>query len=215
MNLSENVVLLHGLGRSSRHMAKLARTLEAQGYVVHNLDYPSRHYAVERLCEYIHEKLSHLISPDQKVHFVGYSLGGLLVRLFLSNPKFRPKNLGRVVQLAPPNKGTDLADFWQHQWGYKKIYGPAGQQIITDQSKISHLFSPIDYELGVIAGTATANPIASLIIKGKNDGRVSVENTKVEGMKEHIVLHVTHRFFPKNKKVMELTAKFLAQGTFG
>jgi len=214
MNLSENVVLLHGLGRSSRHMAKLARHLEAQGYTVYNLDYPSRHYAVERLCEYIHEKLAHQIPPDKKVHFIGYSLGGLLVRLFLSNPNYRPKNLGRVVQLAPPNRGTDLADFWQHSWLYKKFAGPAGQQIITDQSNIAHLLSPIDYELGIIAGISTIDPISSLIIKGKNDGKISVENTKVAGMKEHVVVKVAHTFFPKNKKVMELTAKFLLKGTF-
>jgi pimeloyl-ACP methyl ester carboxylesterase len=210
----EHVVILHGLARSSRHMAKLARALEAEGYVVHNLDYPSRHYAVERLCEFIHEKLSRLIPADQKTHFIGYSLGGLLVRLYLSNPRYRPKNLGRAIQLAPPNRGTDLADFLQHNWLYKKFYGPAGQQVVTDQSTIENLFSPIDYELGVIAGTTSYGPLSTWMFKGKSDGVVSVEHTKVEGMKEHISVKGTHAFFPKNKKVIELTGKFLREGTF-
>lgn len=215
MNLSENVVLLHGLAKSSRHMAKLARYLEAQGYTLHNLDYPSRHYAVERLCEYIHEKLLQRIPSDQTVHFVGFSLGALLCRLFLANPRYRPKHLGRVVQLAPPNLGAGLADFLQHRWLYKKYFGPAGQQVLTDQRAIQHLFAPIDYELGVIAGEFPLDILSSFIIGGRNDGVVSVEQTKVKGMKEHVVITGTHAFFPKNKKVMELTAKFLAQGTFG
>lgn len=214
----EHVVILHGLARSSRHMAKLARALEAQGYVVHNLDYPSRHYAVDRLCQFIHEKISQLIPEDQaqsqKIHFIGYSLGGLLVRLYLSNPHYRPKNLGRVVQLAPPNRGTNLADFLQHNWLYKKFYGPAGQQVITDQRTIEHLFSPIDYELGVIAGTTSYGLLSTWMFKGKSDGIVSVAQTKTEGMKEHIAVKGTHAFFPKNKKVIELAVRFLRCGKF-
>ncbi|MDX2165222.1 MAG: alpha/beta hydrolase [Gammaproteobacteria bacterium] len=211
---SENVVILHGLGKSARHMAKLARYLEAQGYKVHNLDYPSRHFAVDRLCEFIHQKITHLIAPDEQIHFVGFSLGGLLVRLFLSSPKYRPKNLGRAVQLASPNQGTNVADFLKNRFWYKKFFGPAGQQVVTDQTAIEHLFSPIDYELGIIAGTTSYGPLSTWIFKGKSDGIVSVEQTKVEGMKEHIEVKGTHAFFPKNKKVIELTARFLKTGTF-
>jgi pimeloyl-ACP methyl ester carboxylesterase len=210
----ENVVILHGLAKSARHMAKLARHLEAQGYKVHNLDYPSRHFAVDRLCEFIHQKITHLIPSEEKVHFVGFSLGALLCRLFLSEPRYRPKHLGRVVQLAPPNLGSDLADFLQHRWLYKKFFGPAGQQVITDQRAIQHLFAPIDYELGIIAGTTSYGPLSTWIFKGKSDGIVSVDQTKVEGMKEHVEVKGTHAFFPKNKKVIELTAKFLKTGTF-
>lgn len=212
---AEHVVLLHGLGRSARQMAVFADYLASCGYVVHNIAYPSRWYPVEELCEFIHKKMVQQISPDKKVHFVGFSLGGLLVRLLLSQSKYRPTQLGRVVQLASPNQGTDLADLLKNNWLYKQYYGPAGQQITTNLESISHLFSPIDYELGILAGTATADPISSMMIKGKNDGRVSVENTKVDGMKEHKVLHVSHRFFPKSKTVMKLTAKFLKTGVFG
>ncbi len=210
----ENVVILHGLARTSRHMAKLARHLAGQGYTVHNLDYPSRYHGIEKLCEFIHQKITQLIPVDEKVHFVGFSLGALLVRLYLANLRYRPPKLGRAVQLAPPNLGSDLADVLQPYWLYKKYFGPAGQQVITDQSTIQHLFGPIDYELGVIAGTTSYGPLSTWIFKGTSDGIVSVKHTMVEGMKEHITVKGTHAFFPKNKKVIELTGKFLREGTF-
>ncbi len=213
-NFDENVVILHGLAINSRYMAKLARYLERQGYKVHNLSYPSLRYSLEELCELIHHQIKQKIPTGEKIHFVGFSLGGLLTRILLSHPQYRPINLGRVVQLGPPNLGSTLADFLQHNWFYKKIFGSAGQQLITDQTKLNHLFKPVDYELGVIAGTRAFGPISAWLMKGPSDGLVSVENTKVMGMKEHIMLNLSHIFLPFNKKVLELTARFLKTGSF-
>lgn len=206
------VVLLHGIARSSKHMEGLERFLQKQGYDVINLDYPSTDYPMEALAERIHKDLLKKLNEDKPVHFIGYSMGGLLVRVILH--KYKSKRLGRVVQLAPPNNGSEVADFFKTNWLYKEIYGPAGQQLITDQQKIRNLFGEIDYELGIIAGNSTIDPFSSLIIPGDDDGKVSITSTKVKGMKDHLVVAASHTFFPTNTTVQHQSAYFLKNGFF-
>jgi triacylglycerol esterase/lipase EstA (alpha/beta hydrolase family) len=125
------VVLLHGIARSSSHMKSLEKHLQAHGYEVINIDYPSTQHSLEGLVAIISAELSKKLTEDKPVHFVGYSMGGLLIRAIIN--KKRPQNLGRVVQLAPPNNGSEVSDFFKNNWLYKKFYGPAGQQLTTDQ----------------------------------------------------------------------------------
>ena len=211
-NDADYVVILHGIARSNKHMQKLATYLQKDGFDVINLNYPSTTYKIEDLTEIINKEISQRTPEKKPIHFVGYSMGGLMVRALIH--KYNYKNLGKVVQLAPPNQGSEVADFVKNFWPYKKIYGPAGQQLITDQSTIKHLFGEVNYELGIIAGSATIDPISSAIIPGEDDGKVAVERTKLEGMKDHIVVSASHTFFPSNKEVQKQTLYFLKNGNF-
>lgn len=206
------VVILHGIGRSGKHMQKLATYLQKDGFDVINLSYPSTTHTIEELAKIINKEISERVAENKLVHFIGYSMGGLMVRALIH--KYNYKNLGKVVQLAPPNQGSEVADFVQNFWPYKKIFGPAGQQLITDQSSVKHLFGEVNYELGIIAGNATIDPISSAIIPGENDGKVAVERTKLDGMKDHIVVSASHTFFPSNKEVQKQTLYFLKNGNF-
>ena len=206
------VVILHGIARSSKHMQKLATYLQKDGFDVISLNYPSTTYKIEDLTEIINREISQKANKDKRIHFVGYSMGGLMVRALIN--KYQYQNLGKVVQLAPPNQGSEVADFLKNFWPYKKIYGPAGQQLITDQTAIKNLLGEVNYELGIIAGNATIDPISSAIIPGEDDGKVSVESTKLEGMKDHIVVSASHSFFPSNKEVQNQTLHFLKNGNF-
>ncbi len=209
---NDYVVILHGIFRTSKHMRSLARHMELQGYEVLNLDYPSTKKPLEELKDHVWQDISSKAQENKPMHFIGYSMGGLLVRAILSH--YRPQKMGRVVMLATPNKGSEIADFLKNNWLYKKLYGPAGQQLGTDQTQISSLFKQIDYECGVIAGSRSIDPISSLLIKGKDDGKVSIENTYIEGMQDHITLSAPHTFFPQNKNVQQQTAYFLREGSF-
>ncbi len=211
-NDGDYVVILHGIARSNKHMQKLATYLQKDGFDVINLSYPSTAYKIEDLTKIINKEISQRITEDKRIHFIGYSMGGLMVRALIH--KYNYKNLGKVVQLAPPNRGSEVADSVKNFWPYKKIYGPAGQQLITDQSSVKHLFGEVNYELGIIAGNATIDPISSAIIPGENDGKVAVERTKLEGMKDHIVVSASHTFFPSNKEVQNQTLHFLKNGNF-
>ena len=206
------VVLFHGIARSSTQMKSLEEYLTKQGYDVINYNYPSTDYPLETLTELTHKYLAKKLTQDKPVHFVGFSMGGLLVRAYIH--KYKPQNLGRVVQLATPNHGSEASDFFQDVWIYKKIFGPAGQQLITNQQEIEHLFGDIYYELGIIAGNSTIDPISSTIIPGDDDGKVSIQSTKLAGMKDHIVIPSSHTFFPSNKSIHSQTEYFLKNGVF-
>ncbi len=211
--MSDYVVLLHGIFRTKRSMSSLEKFLSAKGYHVLNVDYPSTKKPIEGLADVVGEALAvNKIDPSKKLHFVGYSLGGLIVRAYIN--KYRPENIGRVVLLGAPNKGSEIADFFLNISLYKFFYGPAGLQLGTDQSKFGNLYGAVDYELGIIAGDRSIDPVLSLLIPGKNDGKVSVESTRLPGMKDHIVLHATHTFMPRNKIVKQQTAHFIETGAF-
>lgn len=213
MSMTDTVVILHGIFRTSFHMRKLAAYLAKQGYNVINLDYPSTRYTLEKLVPRIWNELAPRLPAGQPVHFVGYSMGGLLVRAILA--KHRPQSLGRVVLLATPNHGSEVADALK-RWGlYRRLYGPAGQQLGTDSTAIAHLFGNVDYELGILAGNLCHDPLCALFLKGEHDGKVTVASTRLDGMAAHAVVHATHMGFPHHPEVQRRTAHFLKHGTFG
>jgi len=203
--MKERVILLHGIFRTKKSMAGLARFLESNNFEVLNLSYPSTRQPLEQLAETIHAQIP---QDGIKTYFIGYSMGGLLVRAYLA--RHRLQNLGRVVMIATPNHGSEVADLLKNFWPYKKLYGPAGQQLTTTYK----LTDTIDYELGIIAGNRTIDPLCWLLIAKPNDGKVSTESTKLDGMKAHTIITATHTFFPANRKMWQLALNFLQTGYF-
>ncbi len=206
------VIVLHGILLNANYMKVLASYIGAKGYSVININYPSTQKNLEELVESVWIDISSQLIENKPVHFICYSMGGLLVRAMLN--KYRPLMLGRVVLIGTPNNGSEIADFLKNNWFYKKIFGPAGQQLITDQSNIKHLFGIIDYDLGIIAGSMSLDPICSRLIKEKNDGKVSITSTKLAGMKDHIIIKSSHMFLPYSKQVLSQTVYFLQHGSF-
>lgn len=210
----EGVVLLHGLFRTSGSMDQLAGELSKEGFIVVNQSYPSRSATIEELSELaIGEALKNpKLEGCPKIHFVTHSLGGILVRYYFKDKQ--PEQLGRVVMLGPPNGGSEVTDKIGHWKLYQKINGSAGNELGTDPNSTVNQLGKVNFECGIIAGDRSINGINSQMIKGKDDGKVSVENTKVEGMKEHITIHATHPYLMKNKHAIAHTIRFLKQGTF-
>ena len=210
--MTEGVVLLHGILRTKHCLKGLVNFLQNNNYKVLDIDYPSSKHDILSIAKLLHLQIQKFATQVTKVHFVGYSMGGLIIRAYLN--LYYPNNLGRVVMLGTPNQGSEIADFLQNFWIYKKLYGPAGQQLITNQTAFKDIFGCVNYELGVIAGSSSFYLIANRIIKKESDGRVSIENTKVKNMKEHIVVRSGHTMLANNKQAWQLTLAFLNTGSF-
>lgn len=210
--IHEGVVLLHGIFRTKRCMAGIERLLQKNGYDVLNLSYPSTRFDLASLTQQIAPAITEFALQVSCVHFVGFSMGGLLIRAYLK--AHRPGNLGRVVMLGTPNKGSHMADMLQRWKLYRLLWGPAGQQLGTDQNSIQPLFGPVDFELGIIAGNRTVDPISLLAFDTPHDGRVAVEHTKLDGMRDHLVLKLPHVWLPASRSVKQKTLNFLKNGVF-
>lgn len=208
---TECVILLHGLARSAHSMDKMALRLTEAGYRVLNIDYPSRDYSIEELAEQtITDALAQC--EGMPVSFVTHSMGGILVRQFLSNHSI--ENLNKVVMLGPPNKGTEIVDKLAHLPGFSFVNGEAGAQLGTGALSLPNQLGKANFDVGIIAGTQSINLILSSLIPDTDDGKVSVESTKVDGMNDHIAMPTTHVFMMRNKAVIEQVIHYLKQGKF-
>ncbi len=206
------VILLHGLARSESSMAVMEDRLSAEGYQTVNLGYPSRDHDIETLAPLAIAPALKQCTESHNINFVTHSLGGILVREYLSQNSIN--NLNRVVMLGPPNKGSEVVDKLHEVPGFYALNGDAGNQLGTLPSSKPNTLGPADFDLGIIAGTRSINLILSLLTPGSDDGKVSTENSKLEGMNDHIELPVTHTFMMKNQQVIHQVIHYLRNGKF-
>ncbi len=210
----QGVILLHGLCRTSLSMRKMENALKDSGFIVLNVDYASRSETIEQLADSVIERAMSDKSLEScvRVHFVTHSLGGILVRSYFS--RHSGDRIGRVVMLGPPNRGSDVVDRIGEWRLFKMIHGPAGGELGTSDQAVPNMLGPVGFELGVIAGNRTINWINSIMIEGADDGKVSIERTKVTGMKEHVTVSCSHPFLMKDEEAIEHTIRFLSTGSF-
>nr|CAA6829319.1 MAG: Lipase (EC [uncultured Thiotrichaceae bacterium] len=209
---TDSVILLHGLARSNRSFARLEVVLNDSGYHTVNYNYPSTRQNIEKLAEDAIRDAVSLCPADSRVNFVTHSMGGILLRQYLS--KHTIDNLGRVVMLGPPNKGSEVVDQLKNVPGFKAMNGPAGMQLGTDSDSVPKRLGAADFDVGIIAGTSSINLILSTMMPRPNDGKVSVESTKLEGMNDHLSVSATHTFMTRNSQVMGQVIYYLQHGFF-
>ncbi len=210
------VILLHGLLRSPHSLDKMECVLTDAGFVTVNMGYPSRQKPIEALAlQAIPPALDRCQAAGaHTVHFVTHSLGGILVRSFLTE---RPvSGLGRVVMISPPNRGSEAADMLYQTSFYRWLNGPAGQQLVTGPQGITARLGPVTYPVGVITGNRHAFFDAWLAsrIPGEDDGKVAVGRAGVDGMSEFLVLPYSHTFIMNADEVIAETLHFLRHGRF-
>ncbi|MFT2091590.1 alpha/beta fold hydrolase [Paraglaciecola sp. 2405UD69-4] len=210
----ELVVLAHGLGRSDWAMWRLAQRFENANYKVCRLDYSTLGVSVAEVLAETSKQIDRCIVNAPKVHFVGHSLGGLVIRAYLQNNqvKLDQDRTGQVVLMGTPNKGSELADYYNDSW-LMKVAGGISRALVTGTKSLGNNLDELDVNLGVIAGTKPLL-LTSKKFTGPNDGLVSVESTKLNFMSDFIAIDVGHSQMRYNLEVAEQTIHFLRKGEF-
>lgn len=206
------VVLVHGMLSGPRAMTWIENDLLRNGYRVINFGYDSRKDSIQTVADDLDRTLRTEVPNDAGVvHFVTHSLGALVVRYYLSERKM--KNLGRFVMIAPPNQGS--------VWGktlvknipaVKFLLGITGEEL--QYSLKYRPAQPPPCEFGIISGGTGTSRGLNPLIPGDNDATVAVEETKLEGMKDHIVIPGQHTMLLFQKRVVDNVVSFLGTGKF-
>lgn len=194
---------------SSASMDVLGRVLERDGYAVRVVDYPSTQANIETLAE---QHLAPVFSTclDGNIHVVTHSMGAILLRHLLA--KEYPNRLGRVVMMGPSNHGSALVDTLGDLALFEWMNGEVGMQL--GPAGIVQTWPDVDFELGVIAGASSLNSVFSAILPGKDDGKVTVASTKLNGMDDHIVLPISHTFMMQSPLALAQARQLLKKGRF-
>ena len=205
------VVVLHGLGRSKSAMRRLASRLEDAGYRAIRIGYQSLQDTPDEILRDIGKKIeSCCLRKSPNLHFVGHSLGGLLIRAYLA--KHKPANRGHVVLIGTPNNGTKIVDKLRDNWWFQML-GPMAQKLGTDANGFSKTLGPPDYPVGVIAGRKAGTDNEALV-PGEDDGLISIESTKIDGMSDFVVVDAGHSALRYDKRVVRHVVSFLKTGRF-
>jgi len=208
----DTVVLIHAAVVSRQSLFLLARRLRRLGFKVHNLSYPNRQLNVFDCAEYLYPIFKEISSRTQgRVHVAGHSMGGLVARHLLC--LYQPPNFGRLVTLGTPHRGSRLADIFQDWFLYEKIFGPAGDDLVTNRRLNWPGPWPPPYEIGLIAGTVPIGP-GIFILKHPCDGTVARGSAQPPEGTDYATVRATHTTIPFLKKTAELTARFFRTGRF-
>ena len=206
-------VLIHGLGETPMILAPVALALRQQGHTVESLAYPSTLKPAQVLGdEYIFPVLSRFSEFD-RLNFVTHSLGGVLLHYALQ--RHRPANLARVVMTGPGLHGSEALEVYRRSFAFRMLYGPAAYQSGTGPDAFTnYLPKSADYELGVISGCLSSDMLANTFIPWPHDGKISVPRTRIDGMKDHIVLPLSNDFLSNDPLAVYQIVTFLNDGRF-
>jgi hypothetical protein len=213
MQSQGGVLLLHGHGRFGASMMVMARAARRAGYATLAPNYPYRR-SLEDIADWLAPRVAAFESSfEGPLHIVTHSLGGLVARISIA--AHRPQRLGRVVMLAPPNGGSELADLLFRMKLARWILGGSGAYLRTDRDpRHEALLGIIDYPVGVIAGDRPLLPLPFRLLPLPHDGKVSIAATRVAGLADHVTLPVTHTLMVYDRRVIAAAMAFLAEGSF-
>ena len=209
----ESVIVIHGFARRARSMRRLADAVHDAGYEVRNVNYVSIRRSLDEIKADVFGKFDRYISnnPSKKIHFVGHSLGGLLIRSYLDQAQI--ENLGSVILMGTPNKGTSVADRYEGKW-YVSWMGALIADLGAGNSGFLETLEEPYYTVGVIAGSKPYKWFTHAALEGMHDGLVTVESAKLSGMTDFVVIDVNHSRMKRDKRVIDQVIYFLKHSRF-
>ncbi len=207
------VIMLHGIMRTPRSMGKIQRELVRHGYDVLNFGYPSTSQPIEIIVAMLSAKIEGLPeNRDRTIHFVTHSLGSIVARYYLT--RYRHRVTGRFVMIAPPNHGSFMASLLNRWPAYRWFFGVAGQQLLRIPESLPNRLGIPACEFGIIAGGLGNETGFNPFIPGDNDMTVAVEETRLDGMKDFVLVKTQHSLLLYNSQVIQNIISFLDTGSF-
>ncbi len=205
----KGVILLHGIIRSSKSIYRLGDDLKEGGFTPFCFDYPSTQITIEEAAEYLHSVIEQLDGIEE-LHLVGHSMGGLVIRAYFA--KHRDPRIRRVVMLGTPNQGAELADLLKPNLLFRTVFGPAGQQLVTDAAGTIPALPVPPVEFAVIAGARGNESGWNPLVPGDDDGTVAVARTKLGGAVDFGTANCLHHALLSNPDVAAQVRRFLLEG---
>lgn len=234
------VVVLHGLGRSRSSMNAICKHLRDKGdYRVINVEYPTTQYNVADHAKTL-RRLVNYLEDVEEINFIAHSMGNIVIRhylgdlerakaaeketeakgqakgdcpLFSADDRRSVERFGRFVMLAPPNQGSQLAEIFANNILFKQIAGDSGQELGRRWSEMEKGLATPRFQFGIIAG-GNGNKGYNPILKGDNDGVISIDTAKLVGARDFVVVPSMHSFIMDKVQVQTYTLNFLQHGYF-
>lgn len=211
------VLVLHGLLRSRQAMQSMCDYLEEHGdFQVLAVSYASSRSDMTSHATSLARVVTNLGDDVKEINFVAHSMGNLVVRRYLGGtcavvPKQR-RLPAQTVMLAPPNNGSKLAERFHENNIFRSLWGVSGIEIAELGKLEKFLATPASF--GIIAGGRGTENGNNPLIPGDDDFVVSVEETRLPGARDFLVVPVMHSSIMEDEHVQECTLRFLQDGCF-
>jgi len=205
------VIYLHGLGRTSRSMRPILDAMPKEGFVHIPFEYPSTRVPIEDSAGFLHSVIESLTAVS-KISFVVHSMGGLVVRQYLKEHK--DPRIQRLVMLGTPNSGAEMADMLKRNFVFRTIYGPAGQQLVTDHNGTIKSLPIPEIEFAVIAGGKGDERGFNPLLPGDDDGTVTVASARLPGAADFLLVPKLHSFLMSDETAIAAAKCFVEHGRF-
>jgi pimeloyl-ACP methyl ester carboxylesterase len=214
------VVLLHGLAAPRWSMKSLASYLRKHGgYQTFVVEYASLRSTIDDAAFGLANIIKDLEGIEE-IHLVGHSMGNIVIRRYLAGDdsaknRWRPDHrIGRVVMISPPNHGSITATQLSDTSVFKTVFGASGVQLGKNWKDLESRLATPTGEFGIIAGGYGNRFGLSLLVPGDDDGRISVEETRLAGASDFLVVGAVHEFIVFDRRVFDYSLRFLKSGYF-
>jgi len=204
------VVLVHGILVRGSHMRYLALKLEQQGYRVLSPNLPTTFRSVQECSKYLAKMLEEHTKDGEVLHFVGHSMGGLVIRDYLS--RHNVKGLGRVVLIGTPNGGSHYANLLMGFPFFQQIFGnlPDLANPGPDIGLPRNVPAP---EVGIIIGTRP-DAVIKFLLPGEHDGVVTAESVRSIAASDELLIPSPHWRLHWRAETVGAIVSFLETGKF-
>jgi pimeloyl-ACP methyl ester carboxylesterase len=213
------VVALHGLLRTRQSMQGICDYFHEHGdYTIVNFSYASTRNELDQHARSFASVMRHLGPKVTEINLVAHSLGNLVIRHYLgdeTNPaegKRPDPRIHRIVMLAPPNNGAEFARKFADNRIFQTIWGKTGLELANDWETLEPRLAIPNCEFAVIAGGRGESSRSNPLLTGDDDFIVSVEETRLPGARDFILLPVIHSSIMDDERVRECALRFFWHG---